>query len=104
MKSLNDFIEEAAKSVERPKCPEGSYYDPIKKKCVKMTTKYGRDFMAEDTTVTVTKMEMEMGTAVTELLTEMGTVRMVAEMVATVVATVAVVTVVAGAVMEDKTK
>ena len=42
MKSLNDFIEEAAKSVERPKCPEGSYYDPIKKKCVKMTTKYGR--------------------------------------------------------------
>ena len=32
MKSLNDFIEEAAKSVERPKCPEGSYYDPIKKK------------------------------------------------------------------------
>ena len=44
MKSLNDFIEEAAKSVERPKCPEGSYYDPIKKKCVKMTTKYGRGF------------------------------------------------------------
>ena len=30
MKSLNDFIEEAAKSVERPKCPEGSYYDPDK--------------------------------------------------------------------------
>ena len=44
MKSLNDFIEEAAKSVETPKCPEGSYYDPIKKKCVKMTTKYGRGF------------------------------------------------------------
>ena len=44
MKSLNEFIEEAAKSVETPKCPEGSYYDPIKKKCVKMTTKYGRGF------------------------------------------------------------
>ena len=44
MKSLNEFIEEAAKSVEKPKCPEGSYYDPIKNKCVKMTTKYGRGF------------------------------------------------------------
>ena len=44
MKSLNKFIEEAAKSVEKPNCPEGSYYDPIKKKCVKMTTKYGRGF------------------------------------------------------------
>ena len=32
MKSLNKFIEEAAKSVKKPNCPEGSYYDPIKKK------------------------------------------------------------------------
>ena len=48
MKSLNQFIEEAAKSVdkkeERPKCPDGQYYDPLRKKCVIMPAKYGGRF------------------------------------------------------------
>ena len=47
-KSLNDFIEQAAKSVDkkeqRPKCPEGQYYDPIRQKCVIMPAKYGGRF------------------------------------------------------------
>ena len=41
MKSLNDFIEEAANSVQRPKCPDGQYYDIIRQKCVVMPAKYG---------------------------------------------------------------
>ncbi len=46
MKSLNQFIEEAANSVKKkeeekiPKCPEGQYYDPKLKRCVIMPPKY----------------------------------------------------------------
>ena len=46
MKSLNQFIEQAANSVKKeeekiPKCPEGQYYDRLRKKCVIMPPKYG---------------------------------------------------------------
>ena len=49
MKSLNQFIEEAAKTVKKeeekiPKCPEGQYYDPKLKRCVIMPPKYGGRF------------------------------------------------------------
>ena len=50
MKSLNQFIEEAANSVKKkeeekiPKCPEGQYYDPKLKRCVIMPPKYGGRF------------------------------------------------------------
>jgi len=49
MKSLNQFIEEAAKTVKKeeekiPKCPDGQYYDPKLKRCVIMPPKYGGRF------------------------------------------------------------
>ena len=49
MKSLNQFIEEAAKNVKKeeekiPKCPDGQYYDPKLKRCVIMPPKYGGRF------------------------------------------------------------
>ena len=49
MKSLNQFIEEAANSVQKkddtiPKCPDGQYYDIKSKKCVIMPPKYGGRF------------------------------------------------------------
>ena len=49
MKSLNQFIEEAAKTVQKkeekiPKCPDGQYYDPKLKRCVIMPPKYGGRF------------------------------------------------------------
>jgi|TARA_B100000287_G_scaffold391106_1_gene402515 hypothetical protein len=50
MKSLNQFIEEAANSVKKkeeekiPKCPEGQYYDPKLKRCMVMPPKYGGRF------------------------------------------------------------
>ena len=49
MKSLNQFIEEAAKTVQKkeekiPKCPDGQYYDINLKRCVIMPPKYGGRF------------------------------------------------------------
>ena len=49
MKSLNQFIEEAAKNVKKeeekiPKCPDGQYYDISLKRCVIMPPKYGGRF------------------------------------------------------------
>ena len=49
MKSLNQFIEEAAKNVKKeeekiPKCPDGQYYDINLKRCVIMPPKYGGRF------------------------------------------------------------
>jgi len=49
MKSLNQFIEEAAASVKKdeekiPKCPDGQYYDRLQKKCVIMPPRYGGRF------------------------------------------------------------
>ena len=50
MKSLNQFIEEAANSVKKkeeekiPKCPEGQYYDPKLKRCVIIPPKCGGRF------------------------------------------------------------
>ena len=48
MKSLNQFIEEAANSVKEvekiPKCPDGQYYDRKLKKCVMMAPRYGGRF------------------------------------------------------------
>ena len=49
MKSLNQFIEEAAKNAKKeeekiPKCPDGQYYDINLKRCVIMPPKYGGRF------------------------------------------------------------
>ena len=49
MKSLNQFIEQAAKKVKKeeekiPKCPDGQYYDINLKRCVIMPPKYGGRF------------------------------------------------------------
>ena len=49
MKSLNQFIEAAAKNAKKeeekiPKCPDGQYYDINLKRCVIMPPKYGGRF------------------------------------------------------------
>ena len=49
MKSLNQFIEQAAKKVKKeeekiPQCPDGQYYDINLKRCVIMPPKYGGRF------------------------------------------------------------